>query len=99
MRCSVIRQSQQGSSGAKEAGQRRSGTPASTDKGRGKGCTKEVSNQRRRARPEITDKRRPAHSSSVEQSVHIVCNESREGECLDTEEELEGVQQPHREDA
>ena len=31
--------------------------------------------------------------------MHIVCNESREGECLDTEEELEGVQQPHREDA
>ena len=31
--------------------------------------------------------------------MHIVCNESREGESLDTEEELEGVQQPHREDA
>ena len=35
----------------------------------------------------------------MEQSVHIVSNESREGECLDTEEgELEGVQQPHQED-
>ena len=75
--------------------------PASTDKGHGKGRTKEVGRQQRRARPVRTDKRRPAHSRTVEQSVHIVSNESREGECLDTEEEaeLEGVQQPHREDA
>ena len=38
------------------------------------------------------DKRLPANSR--------VSNESREGECLDSEEEeeLEGVQQPHRED-
>ena len=37
------------------------------------------------------DKRLPAN--------HRVSNESREGECLDSEEEeLEGVQQPHRED-
>ena len=59
----------------------------SMDEGRGKGCIKEVSHQRRRARPVRTDKRRPAHSRTVEQSVHIVSNESREGECLDTEEE------------
>ena len=44
------------------------------------------------------DKRRPAHSRTVEQCAHIVSIESKEGEGLDAEE-LEGVQQPHREDA
>ena len=73
----------------KAAGQRRHGRPASTEKAHGKGCTKEVSHQRRRARHVRTDKKHPAHTRTVEQSVHIVSNESREGECLDTEEEAE----------
>ena len=70
----------------------------------GIGCAKEVSHQRRRARPVKTCNRRPTHSRTVEQSVHIVSNEFGKGECLDTDSEeeekgLEGVQQPHRKDA